>query len=41
MRVITLDKSDVDAINAIHKDKGLTRYVYPPFGFNFGFPDKQ
>ena len=41
LRVITLEQSDLDSINAIHKSKGLTRYVYPPFGFNFGFPDKQ
>ena len=41
MRTVALDDSDVQALNGIHKSKGVTRYVYPPFGFNFGFPDKQ
>ena len=25
----------------IHKEKGVTRFVYPEFGVNLGFPDKQ
>ena len=41
MRTVALDDSDVQALNGIHKSKGVTRYVYPPFGFDFGFPDKQ
>ena len=41
MRAVTLDGSDMEALNAIHISKGTTRYVYPPFGFDFGFPDKQ
>jgi glycerol 2-dehydrogenase (NADP+) len=27
-------------LEAIHKEKGIQRYVYPPFGVNAGFPDK-
>jgi glycerol 2-dehydrogenase (NADP+) len=27
-------------LEAIHKTKGIQRYVYPPFGVNAGFPDK-
>ncbi|KAF2460280.1 NADP-dependent oxidoreductase domain-containing protein [Lineolata rhizophorae] len=30
--IIKLDQSEVDELNEIHKKKGITRYVYPPFG---------
>lgn len=40
MKIVKLDASDVEALNKIHKGKGTTRYVFPPFGMNFGFPDK-
>jgi len=31
----------MEALQSIHKKKGVTRFVYPEFGVNFGFPDKQ
>jgi hypothetical protein len=30
--IIQLDSEDMDALIAIHKAKGVTRYVYPAFG---------
>jgi glycerol 2-dehydrogenase (NADP+) len=30
--LIDLDSSDVEALDGISKSKGLTRYVFPPFG---------
>jgi glycerol 2-dehydrogenase (NADP+) len=39
-KLIQLDAQDMQALEAIHKDKGITRYVYPPFGVNCAFPDK-
>ncbi|KAH9821372.1 Aldo/keto reductase [Teratosphaeria destructans] len=41
LKTVKLDSSDLEALEGIHKKKGLTRYVYPPFGVNLGFPDKQ
>ncbi|KAM0721292.1 hypothetical protein Q7P37_003580 [Cladosporium fusiforme] len=41
LKVVALDSSDLDALNKIHKTKGVTRFVYPAFGVNLGFPDKQ
>ncbi|QIW97281.1 hypothetical protein AMS68_002799 [Peltaster fructicola] len=41
LKVIDLDDSDLQALNKIHQTKGLTRFVYPEFGVNLGFPDKQ
>lgn len=38
-KLISLDDSDMDKLESIHKS-GITRYVYPPFGVNAGFPDK-
>ena len=38
--LVALDAEDVAAINKIHEEKGLTRFVYPPFGVNLGFADK-
>ncbi|KAH6680892.1 glycerol dehydrogenase [Halenospora varia] len=40
MHVVKLSSSDMEALEQIHKG-GVTRYVYPLFGVNFGFPDKQ
>jgi glycerol 2-dehydrogenase (NADP+) len=40
LKVVDLDKEDMDALNAIHKEKGVKRYVYPPFGVDLGFEDK-
>ena len=41
LHTVTLDASDVDTLMEIHKKKGTKRMVYPPFGHNFGFPDKE
>lgn len=45
MDLITLDESDMKIIddysNDLQKSGKLVRYLYPPFGVNFGFPDKQ
>ncbi|KAK3697287.1 hypothetical protein LTR37_017520 [Vermiconidia calcicola] len=41
MNILKLDSSDVQALDKIHKAKGVTRFVYPDFGVNFGFPDKN
>lgn len=41
LQVVKLDASDLDALESIHKKKGFTRYVYPPFGVKLGFPDKE
>ncbi|KAL1956468.1 hypothetical protein VTO42DRAFT_7266 [Malbranchea cinnamomea] len=44
--LIKLDDDDMAAIakfteESIAKNNGPTRFVYPPFGVDFGFPDKQ
>lgn len=43
--IVPLDAEDMKILNDYSDDlakKGeLHRYVYPPFGINFGFPDKQ
>ncbi|KAM3415359.1 hypothetical protein BST61_g8888 [Cercospora zeina] len=41
LKTVQLSSEDVAALDGIHKKKGLTRFVYPPFGVNLGFPDKQ
>lgn len=38
-KLISLDDEDMKNLEAIHKN-GTTRFVYPPFGVNCGFPDK-
>lgn len=38
-KLIALDAEDVEKLEAISKN-GVTRFVYPPFGVNCGFPDK-
>ncbi|KAH6973389.1 NADP-dependent oxidoreductase domain-containing protein [Ilyonectria sp. MPI-CAGE-AT-0026] len=44
-KIVVLDADDMKILNDYSDDlasKGeLKRYVYPPFGINFGFPDKQ
>ncbi|CAK7272861.1 H/ACA snoRNP pseudouridylase subunit [Sporothrix epigloea] len=44
-KVVDLDAEDLDKLNAystkLEKEGKLQRFVYPPFGVNFGFPDKQ
>jgi glycerol 2-dehydrogenase (NADP+) len=41
LRTVKLDTADLEALENIHKTKGLKRFVYPQFGVNLGFPDKQ
>lgn len=38
--LIQLDGTDMEKLAAVHKTKGDTRYVYPPFGVDCGFADK-
>ncbi|KAL4783996.1 NADP-dependent oxidoreductase domain-containing protein [Aspergillus varians] len=44
-KLVALDQEDVDLIDKYSAElaatTGFQRYVYPPFGVNFGFPDKQ
>lgn len=40
MKIISLDSNDMSELAAIAKIRGVTRYVYPSFGVDFGFPDK-
>ncbi|KAJ5571060.1 Aldo/keto reductase subgroup [Penicillium sp. DV-2018c] len=43
--LIKLDDEDMDTLrkysDGLQAEGKLQRYVYPPFGVNFGFPDKQ
>jgi len=43
--IVDLDDEDMKALNDYSEDlvkKGeVKRYVYPPFGIDFGFPDKS
>ena len=32
LKTVKLDSSDLEALEAIHKKKGITRFVYPAFG---------
>ncbi|PPJ53622.1 hypothetical protein CBER1_00860 [Cercospora berteroae] len=41
LKTVQLSSEDVASLEEIHKKKGLTRFVYPEFGVNLGFPDKQ
>ena len=41
MKIVALDESDMQALESISKARGVTRYVYPAFGVDFGFPDKS
>lgn len=38
--IIPLDKDDLKALDKI-SENGVKRYVYPEFGVNFGFPDRN
>ncbi len=44
-KIIKLDGEDIklldDYSNALTKEGKLQRFVYPPFGVDFGFPDKS
>lgn len=39
-KTVKLDDKAMAALTDISKE-GVTRFVYPPWGFDFGFPDKQ
>ncbi|KAK2765196.1 H/ACA snoRNP pseudouridylase subunit [Arachnomyces sp. PD_36] len=43
--LVALDSDDMETIakysNELEKSKAFVRYVYPPFGVDFGFPDKS
>lgn len=45
LEIVDLDDEDMKLLNDYSNDlasKGeLKRYVYPPFGIDFGFPDKS
>lgn len=44
-KLVDLDAEDVklldDYSNKLTKEGKLQRFVYPPFGVDFGFPDKS
>jgi len=40
MKIVDLSESDLASLAEISKD-GVTRYIYPEFGVDFGFPDKS
>ena len=40
MKIVKLSDKDMAALDQISKG-GVTRFVYPQFGVDFGFPDKQ
>jgi glycerol 2-dehydrogenase (NADP+) len=43
--LVVLDSEDMSILttysNQLEKEGKLTRYVYPAFGVDFGFPDKS
>ncbi|KXX78824.1 D-galacturonate reductase [Madurella mycetomatis] len=45
MKLIDLDEEDVKLLNEysdkLTRERKLQRFVYPPFGVDFGFPDKS
>jgi diketogulonate reductase-like aldo/keto reductase len=45
LATVTLDAEDMklldDYSNGLQASGQLKRYVYPPFGIDFGFPDKS
>lgn len=45
LTTVALDAQDMKALGDYSADlaakKELKRYVYPPFGIDFGFPDKS
>jgi glycerol 2-dehydrogenase (NADP+) len=40
MKLIPLDIDSIAALDRI-RTRGLRRFVYPSFGVDFGFPDRQ
>lgn len=45
LNIIKLEEEDMKLLNDysddLVKNGKVQRFVYPPFGVNFGFPDKQ
>ncbi|KAK3703943.1 hypothetical protein LTR37_014161 [Vermiconidia calcicola] len=41
LRLIQLGDDDLKALDSIHESRGTKRFVYPPFGVDLGFADKQ
>lgn len=41
LKIVELDAQEMAALEGIHKAKGIHRFLYPAFGVNLGFPDKQ
>lgn len=45
LTIVKLDSEDMKLLNDysddLTKKKQLRRFVYPPFGVDFGFPDKS
>ncbi|KAK0661963.1 D-galacturonate reductase [Lasiodiplodia hormozganensis] len=39
--IVQLSAEDLQALENIHKVKGVTRFVYPAFGVNLRFPDRS
>lgn len=39
-KLISLDGEDMEKLAEVPKKHGFTRFVYPAFGVNVGFPDK-
>lgn len=39
--IIQLSPSDMQALENFSKVNGVKRFVYPEFGVNFGFPDRD
>ncbi|PVI05864.1 Aldo/keto reductase [Periconia macrospinosa] len=39
-KLISLDNDDLEKLASVSKKHGFTRFVYPAFGVNAGFPDK-
>lgn len=40
MKIIDLSEQDMKELNQVHQ-RELKRFVFPPFGPTFGFPDKE
>lgn len=44
LKIVDLDAGDLKILNdyseGLEKEGKVQRFVYPPFGINFGFPDK-
>ncbi|CAJ2503541.1 Uu.00g109350.m01.CDS01 [Anthostomella pinea] len=40
LEIVDLDAEDMKILDSYSAGGNVTRFVYPPFGINFGFPDK-